>query len=72
MEGRSSRRRQFAAGVRYRKLDLPNEDRFFGAGVYYGAGAGEASLCGTDDVIIVGGGNSAGQAPFTLRNSREM
>ncbi len=51
-----------ATGVQYRKLDLPNEDRFFGAGVYYGAGASEASLCGTDEVVIVGGGNSAGQA----------
>ena len=52
-----------ATGVEYRRLGLPNEDRFLGAGVYYGAGASEASLCGgTEDVFVVGGGNSAGQA----------
>lgn len=52
-----------ATGVDYRRLDLPNENRFLGAGVYYGAGASEASLCrGHEDVFIVGGGNSAGQA----------
>ena len=52
-----------ATGVDYRRLDLPNENGFFGAGVYYGAGASEASLChGHEDVFIVGGGNSAGQA----------
>ncbi len=52
-----------ATGVEYRRLNLPNEDRFFGAGVYYGAGASEASLCRkSEDVFVVGGGNSAGQA----------
>jgi thioredoxin reductase (NADPH) len=52
-----------ATGVDYRRLNLPNEDRLLGAGVYYGAGASEASLChGQEDVFIVGGGNSAGQA----------
>jgi len=52
-----------ATGVHYRHLGLPNEDRFLGAGVYYGAGASEASLCGeSGDVYVVGGGNSAGQA----------
>jgi len=51
-----------ATGVAYRKLQLPGEERFFGAGLYYGAGAGEASLCGAAPVVIVGGGNSAGQA----------
>lgn len=52
-----------ATGVEYRRLDLPNEDRFRGAGVYYGAGASEASLCAaTDHVFIVGGGNSGAQA----------
>ena len=51
-----------ATGIDYRKLNLPNEDRFYGAGVYYGAGASEAAFCGGDDVIVVGGGNSAGQA----------
>jgi thioredoxin reductase (NADPH) len=51
-----------ATGVAYRRLGLPNEERFFGAGVYYGAGASEAMLCGRQHVFIVGGGNSAGQA----------
>jgi thioredoxin reductase (NADPH) len=51
-----------ATGMDYRKLNLPNEDRFRGVGVYYGAGASEAAFCGGDDVFVVGGGNSAGQA----------
>jgi thioredoxin reductase (NADPH) len=51
-----------ATGVLYRHLNLPNEDRLRGAGVYYGAGASEAELCKGDQVFVVGGGNSAGQA----------
>ncbi|HZP64654.1 MAG TPA: FAD-dependent oxidoreductase [Terriglobales bacterium] len=52
-----------ATGVEYRRLNLPNEERFKWAGVYYGAGASEASLCGPNDhVFVVGGGNSAAQA----------
>ncbi len=51
-----------ATGVEYRRLDLPREDEFLGAGIYYGAGASEASLCGNEHVFVVGGGNSAGQA----------
>ena len=51
-----------ATGVAYRRLGVPNEDRFLGAGVYYGAGASEAMLCGSQHVFLVGGGNSAGQA----------
>src|SRR6266403_824233 len=51
-----------ATGVDYRRLGLPNEDRLFGAGVYYGAGASEAMLCGRQQLYLVGGGNSAGQA----------
>jgi len=52
-----------ATGVTYRRLNLPDEDRFLGVGVYYGAGASEASLCrGNEHVYVVGGGNSAGQA----------
>jgi len=51
-----------ATGVDYRKLGLPNEPRFMGAGVYYGAGASEASLIGGAPVYIVGAGNSAAQA----------
>jgi len=51
-----------ATGVEYRRLGLTNEERFHGAGVYYGAGASEASLCAKERIFIVGGGNSAGQA----------
>jgi thioredoxin reductase (NADPH) len=52
-----------ATGVEYRRLNLTNEERLLGAGVYYGAGASEAGVCTTeDDVFVVGGGNSAGQA----------
>ncbi len=51
-----------ASGVEYRSLNLWNERRLLGAGVYYGAGSSEASLCANEHVYIVGGGNSAGQA----------
>lgn len=51
-----------ATGVTYRRLGLPQEDRFLGAGLYYGAGASEAPLTAGEHVFIVGGGNSAGQA----------
>jgi thioredoxin reductase (NADPH) len=51
-----------ATGVTYRCLNLPNEDRLLGAGVYYGAGASEAPLTRGEHVVVVGGGNSAGQA----------
>jgi thioredoxin reductase (NADPH) len=51
-----------ATGVEYRRLNLPNEDKFQGAGLYYGAGASEAELCKNELVVVVGGGNSAGQA----------
>ena len=55
-----------ATGVTYRRLNLPNEDRLLGAGVYYGAGASEAELCGREPVVVVGGGNSAAQAALHL------
>jgi thioredoxin reductase (NADPH) len=51
-----------ATGVKYRKLGLDKEDAFQGVGVYYGAGASEAELCKDEHVVVVGGGNSAGQA----------
>jgi thioredoxin reductase (NADPH) len=51
-----------ATGVEYRKLGLANEERFLGAGLYYGAGASEAALTKGERVFIAGGGNSAGQA----------
>ncbi len=57
-----------ATGIDYHRLNLPNEDRFSGAGIYYGAGASEAALCTAHPVVVVGGGNSGAQA--TLHFSR--
>jgi thioredoxin reductase (NADPH) len=51
-----------ATGVEYRRLGLAGEERFLGAGLYYGAGASEAPLTEGEDVYFAGGGNSAGQA----------
>jgi thioredoxin reductase (NADPH) len=55
-----------ASGVQYRGLALDNVERFDGAGIYYAATATEARLCGGDEVAIVGGANSAGQAATFL------
>ena len=55
-----------ATGVQYRRLAVDNLARFEGAGVYYGATFVEAQLCGGEDVIVVGGANSAGQAAVFL------
>lgn len=51
-----------ALGVSWRRLDIPGIDRLTGAGVYYGAAQTEAIACQDEDVFIVGGANSAGQA----------
>lgn len=51
-----------ATGVAYRKLDVPGLARLHGAGVYYGAAMTEAASCKDEDVFIIGGANSAGQA----------
>src|SRR3979411_1804117 len=62
-----------ATGVKYHRLDLPKEDEFTGAGVYYGAGASEAHFCTGEQVYLVGGGNSAAQAAMHFsRNAREV
>jgi thioredoxin reductase (NADPH) len=55
-----------ATGAAYRKLLLPNLARFEGVGIYYGATHVEAQLCQGEEVAIVGGGNSAGQAAVYL------
>jgi thioredoxin reductase (NADPH) len=55
-----------ATGAEYRRPSLPNLSQFEGAGVYYGATPVESQLCGGQDVIVVGGGNSAGQAAVFL------
>jgi thioredoxin reductase (NADPH) len=62
-----------ASGVAYRKLDVPRFDEFDGAGTYYAATEMEARLCRGEDVVVVGGGNSAGQAvAFLARGSRRV
>ncbi len=62
-----------ATGVAWRKLDVPGMDRLTGAGVYYGAASTEAISCSDQDVYIVGGANSAGQAAmFFARYARNV
>ncbi len=51
-----------ASGVEYRKLDVPGFGDFDGAGIYYAATEMEARLCQDEEVVVVGAGNSAGQA----------
>lgn len=58
-----------ATGASYRKLGVPDLNRYEGAGVYYGATTMEAQICRGEDVIVVGGGNSAGQAAVFLAQS---
>jgi thioredoxin reductase (NADPH) len=55
-----------ATGAEYRRLPLENLSRFEGAGVYYGATFLEAQSCSGEEVIVIGGGNSAGQAATFL------
>ena len=55
-----------ATGAEYRRPRLENLSRFEGAGIYYGATFVEAQLCTGDEVVVVGGGNSAGQAAVFL------
>ncbi len=51
-----------STGVRWRKLEVPGADRLLNAGVYYGATLSEAPTCTNEEIFIVGGANSAGQA----------
>jgi thioredoxin reductase (NADPH) len=55
-----------ATGADYRRLGVNGSERFEGTGVYYAAGPAEANLCSGSDVVVVGGGNSAGQAAVFL------
>jgi thioredoxin reductase (NADPH) len=59
-----------ATGVKYRKPDIPNLSHFEGVGVYYSATQVEAILCQGEDVIVVGGANSAGQAAIFLSEAK--
>jgi thioredoxin reductase (NADPH) len=58
-----------ATGAEYRKLSLDNLTQYEGTGVYYGATFVESQLCKGEDVIVVGGGNAAGQAAVFLAQS---
>src|SRR5918911_1578635 len=58
-----------ATGAEYRRPPCKNLSRFEGAGVYYGATFVESQLCGGEEVIVVGGGNSAGQAAVFLADT---
>ena len=58
-----------APGMEWRRLDLPGVDALLGRGVYYGAGRSEAAQCGGDPVVVIGAGNSAGQAVMHLANA---
>jgi thioredoxin reductase (NADPH) len=55
-----------ATGAEYRKLAIDNLSQFEGAGIYYGATNVESQLCRDQEVVVVGGGNSAGQAALFL------
>jgi thioredoxin reductase (NADPH) len=55
-----------ASGARYRTLGVEDQERYEGVGIYYAATELEARLCGDQDVVVVGGGNSAGQAAMFL------
>src|SRR5262249_35886475 len=60
-------------GAEYRRLALDNLPQFEGAGVYYGATFMERQLCGNEEVVVVGGGNSAGQAAvFLARTAKRV
>jgi thioredoxin reductase (NADPH) len=62
-----------ASGIEYKRLDVPRLRELEGAGVYYAATEMEARLCGGDEVVVVGGGNSAGQAVvFLSRAARRI
>ena len=62
----SARAIVIATGAQYKKPAIANLKKFEGQGVYYGATYIESQLCGGEDVIVVGGGNSAGQAAVFL------
>ena len=58
-----------APGMEWRRLDVDGLDELLGRGVYYGAGRSEAARCIDDDVVVVGAGNSAGQAVLNLASA---
>ena len=67
-DGRVARARTLliATGAQYRKPDLPNLSKYAGVGLYYAATHLEGKMCQNEEIIVVGGGNSAGQAAVFL------
>lgn len=73
-DGHAARARAIviATGAEYRQLSLENASRFLGMGIYYAATSTEARRCGPGEAIVVGGGNSAGQAAVYLAGTCKM
>jgi thioredoxin reductase (NADPH) len=74
-DGRRVRGRSvvIATGAKYQRLDVADADRYEGSGIYYGATAMESEMCAGADVVLVGGGNSAGQgAVYLARHARSV
>lgn len=61
-----------ATGASYRKLNLENDERFEGQGIHYAATPMESKLCHDEEVAVVGGGNSAGQAAMFLSQTAKQ
>ena len=55
--------------MEWRRLEVDGLEELLGRGVYYGAGRSEAAQCGGDDVVVVGAGNSAGQAVMHMADA---
>jgi thioredoxin reductase (NADPH) len=58
-----------APGMEWRRLAVDGVEGLLGRGIYYGAGRSEAAQCGDDDVVVIGAGNSAGQAVMNLADA---
>ena len=67
-EGSLSQTCLIATGVDWRRLDVPGVEELTGAGIYYGAALAEARSCKGEEVFLVGGANSAGQAAWLSAN----
>jgi thioredoxin reductase (NADPH) len=75
LDGRESmyaRSIMIATGARYNRLRLHNAEQFEGSGIYYGATYVESQSCGGEEVAVVGGGNSAGQAAVFLSETAPL
>ena len=66
----SARAIVISTGAQYNKPRIPNLEKFEGQGIYYGATYMESQLCEQEDIVVVGGGNSAGQAAVFLSQTQ--